>query len=92
MLNKWQELEKLEEDLAVAKGQLADLTHFRKIVLAEQLLKAQEEGAKSVAAADAIARNSKEYRDVVIALAKITEEEARYWFKYKRVARQMGVL
>jgi len=91
MIN-YRELEEIEESLSEAKGQLAELTHWRKIVLAEQQLKAQDGGAKSVAAADMIARDSKPYRDAVYAYAKIVEKESRLWFKYKRLSRQLGVM
>ncbi|NOR58436.1 MAG: hypothetical protein GQ474_07935 [Sulfurimonas sp.] len=90
-MGRWDELEQLENDLATSKGQLSELTHFRKVVLAEETLKALEAGSKSVAAADLVARNSKEYRQAVLALAKIIEYESGLWFKYRRVSREAGL-
>ena len=91
MINRYKDLEKIEEDLAKAKGDLSDLTHYRQIVLAQETLIALEKGSKSVAAADLIARNSEQYRDVVKALAAITEKEAILWMQYRRKARELGI-
>ena len=91
-LNKQKMLQQLEEDLAKAKGQLSELTHFRKIVLAEQVLKAKKEGAKSIAEAEAVARASDEYKTVCLGLAQATENEAILWFKLKRLQMEMGIL
>jgi hypothetical protein len=91
MNSRWGELEQLEEKLAESKGQLADLTHWRHVVLAEQTLAAMHTGSKSVAAAKLIAEDSKEYRDSIKALAAITTEEARLWFRYRRESRERGL-
>jgi hypothetical protein len=68
---------KTSEQYAVAEANRVRLDHWRKVVLAEQMIQAEREGATSVSAQEREARASQPYRDAIEALSAATEEALR---------------
>lgn len=62
---------------AKAEANRVRLDHWRKVVLAEQMVAAEKEGYKTTASQEREARNSGQYREAIEALAEATEEALR---------------
>jgi len=81
----------LEEELPKAEHDFYLLSHYRKVVLAEQMKNAAENGAKTSASQERDARSSEEYKNVLEAGAEALERKTRLWMKYNKVRRELGL-
>lgn len=68
---------KASEKYAVAESNRVRLDHWRKVVIAEQMIQAEREGATAVSAQEREARASRQYREAIEALASATEQSLR---------------
>lgn len=73
-LQYWREA---SESYARAEATRTRIDHWRKVVMAEQMRKAEAKGYTSVAAQEREARASQEYKDAIEALEAATEEALR---------------
>jgi len=89
-MTPYEEYIELEEKLPIAESNLCQLTHYRKVVLAQEMQKAMNHGHTTVAAQEREARASIDYQNVIMALAEATGEKWRLFFKMRRLQHELG--